>query len=296
MLKRVARRLGVAGGGDAEGGRGPGRRGRGGGGGGGGGKRGEGAGGPPGRRGAGGKRGPGREGAGGPVGSGFFSARPIFADTSTVAADLARLDFRFEHVIARNRAALEGKRVLDIASHDGRFTLAALEGAGAAHVTGIEARESLVANAEATMRQLGVADLRYRFLTGDVFETIHQIAPGSIDAVLLLGFLYHTARQYELAAAIARIGPETVILDSKVLPNAKRPVIQLEWEGTRSDAQIWDASRPKVLSSVPSAGALQMIFEEFGYDVERLEPVIEVPRAAWQYTKGVRVTMICRRR
>lgn len=223
--------------------------------------------------------------------NGFFSQYPRFSETSTVAANIARLNFRYEHVIAQNRHLLEGRRVLDIASHDGRFSFAALKGAGAKHVVGLEARGSLVKHSRETLAHYGMADSAFRFIEGDVFETIRQIEPGSIDTVLVLGFLYHTARQYELASAISRIGATAVIIDSNVIANEPRPIIQLKWEGTGSDAQIWDAERKEVLSSKPSASAIQMFFEEFGYKMKHLPVKVKLPPAATEYRTKARVTL-----
>ena len=226
---------------------------------------------------------------------GFFTRHERFRETSTVASDLDRLDFRYRHIVAANSDVLRGKRVLDIASHDGRFSFAALEGAGAAHVTGIEARESLVAKAGENMAHYGVAADRYRMICGDVFEKIREIPPGTIDTVMCLGFLYHTARQYEMFAAISALDATAVIVDSNVIPNAPRPVIVLRWEGTTSDSQIWDADRETVLSSTPSALALTYFLQEHGFEVESVEPQAPVPKSATQYVRGARVTLVGRR-
>lgn len=226
------------------------------------------------------------------TGPGFFDDYPRFGETSTVAANFQRLNFRYRHMIERNRHLLEGKRVLDIASHDGRFTFAALVGGNAAHVTGIEARESLVENAAGTIASYGVSPDRFRLLQGDVFERIDEIEAGTIDTAMILGFLYHTARQYELIAALARRGVKNVIIDSNVLPNETRPIIRLKWEGTEKDSQIWDKTRDQVLSSTPSPGALTMILNELGYETQVLIPEIEIPRSAAQYHTGGRVTIV----
>lgn len=222
---------------------------------------------------------------------GFFSKHDRFKDTSTVASGLERLDFRYRHVIKRNRALLKGKRVLDIASHDGRFMFAALKGGGASHVTGIEARQNMVDNAAGNIAHYGVAKDRYSLICGDVFEKIHEIEAGTIDTAMILGFLYHTARQYELFAAISKLGARNIIIDSRVLPNADRPVILLRMEDTQSDSQIWDETRRKALSSEPSALALQMIMEEFGYRVTHQPVTIKIPKSAQVYKKKSRVTM-----
>lgn len=226
----------------------------------------------------------------------FFDKYPRFEQTSTVASDIKRLNYRYAHVIERNRDILEGKRVLDVASHDARFTLAALAGAGAKHVTGIEARASLVAHAIENLKYYGIAEDRFDLITGDVFEKIGTIPAGSIDTAMVLGFLYHTARQYELISAISSLGVSSIIIDSNVVPKAERPIILLRWEGTQDDAQIWDADRKKVLSSTPSLLALSMLLEEFGYTPEILEPLQPIPKSALQYPRGQRVTLVGRKR
>jgi len=224
--------------------------------------------------------------------SGFFSQHDKFSETSSVASGLERLDFRYEHVIERNKHLLEGQRVLDIASHDGRFSFAALKGAGAQSVLGIEAREHLVDRAKKNFARYNAEAGSYEFVVGDIFEEIRKIPPGSIDTAMILGFLYHTARQYELFSMLSELGVKSIIVDSKVLPNVKKPYVLLEMEGTKADAQIWDASRSRALSSIPSAGALELYLTEFGYTVTHLEPRGDVPKTARVYKRKARVTMI----
>ena len=86
----------------------------------------------------------------------FFDKYSGLLKTSTTGVWRDRLVGRYEAIIERNRACFDGARVLDIASHDGRWSLAALD-AGAQHVTGIEIRESLVAKSHENMEAEGVA-------------------------------------------------------------------------------------------------------------------------------------------
>src|SRR4051812_33123679 len=58
-----------------------------------------------------------------------------------------RLNERCEAFFASNRDIFDGARVLDLASHDGRYSFAALK-TGAAHVTGVEVRQSLIDGAQ----------------------------------------------------------------------------------------------------------------------------------------------------
>jgi len=89
----------------------------------------------------------------------------------TVTQQLNRMNERYEALFASNRDILEGARVLDLASHDGRYSFAALK-AGAAHVTGVEVRESLIDKAQETFAFYGQDPGTYRFVCGDVFEVL----------------------------------------------------------------------------------------------------------------------------
>jgi len=66
-----------------------------------------------------------------------------FLRTSKTAAHSNRLNWRCEILLTRNKERIEGQRVLDLASHDGRFSYACLK-LGATHVTGVEVRHHLV--------------------------------------------------------------------------------------------------------------------------------------------------------
>lgn len=223
---------------------------------------------------------------------GFFDSFPRFEETSTVSSDLSRLNFRAHMIISRNRHLIEGKTVLDLACHDARFAMAALVEGGAARVVGIEARADVSAAARENLAHHGIDQDRASILTGDIFSEIRLLERGTFDTVLCLGFLYHTARQYELASSISELGVKAVIIDSAVIPNTQEPIVHLKWEGTEKDRAAWDDSRSKVLSAIPSAAALACYFEEFGYSVTTLEPDVPIPHKARVYAYGQRVTMV----
>ena len=127
---------------------------------------------------------------------GFFDRHPRFFSTSETSAHPWRLNLRHEAIFTEHRKAIEGSSVLDIASHDGRWSLAALE-AGASSVLGIEARADLVQVAEENLRESGADETRFRFVAGDVFDVLGR-GDTQVDVVLCLGFLYHTLRYNEL--------------------------------------------------------------------------------------------------
>src|SRR6478609_5933848 len=142
----------------------------------------------------------------------FFEQYPRFYETSETTATRGRLNLRYEAIFAENRDLFEGARVLDIASHDGRWSLAALA-TGAQSVIGIEARPELVQNAVETLDHYGYGPDRAQFIAGDIFSTF-LAQDFEVDVVLCLGFLYHTMRYNELMHGIRKTGARHVIIDT----------------------------------------------------------------------------------
>lgn len=204
------------------------------------------------------------------VGEGFFDRFPAFYDTSETSSFPWRLNLRHEAVIAQNADLFSGARVLDLASHDGRWSMAALE-AGASSVLGIEARPELVVNAESTLRRYGVDESRFRFVAGDLFEVLAREQP-QVDVVLCLGFLYHTLRHNELLTRIRRTGAHHVVLDTEI-HRGEQPVVwldaeQVERQGNAvADEFSWGDT---VLTGRPTLPALELLARAQGFSVERL--------------------------
>jgi 2-polyprenyl-3-methyl-5-hydroxy-6-metoxy-1,4-benzoquinol methylase len=138
-----------------------------------------------------------------------------FLTTSKTASHPNRLNWRCELLLTRNREAIENKRILDLASHDGRFSYACLA-LGASHVTGVEARPHLVESARSNLSALGCGPQSFRFVLSDVFDYLPTVQPAEFDTILCFGFLYHTVRQVEFIREIKRMRPRWLILDTDV--------------------------------------------------------------------------------
>jgi hypothetical protein len=146
-----------------------------------------------------------------------FEGTP-FLKTSHTGAYRDRLNWRAEILLSRNREVIESKRVLDLASHDGRFSYACLKLA-ASRVVGIEGRPHLVRNAESNLRSLGYTEAEFEFREGDIFDRLAAIERGAFDTILCLGFFYHTVRQIELMREFQRLRPAHLIVDTGVVPD-----------------------------------------------------------------------------
>jgi 16S rRNA G966 N2-methylase RsmD len=225
---------------------------------------------------------------------GFFDDYPDFYETSQTTPFRNRLNRRYDAIIAANQAQIHGQRLLDIASHDGRWSFAALK-SGAAHVLGIEGRPELVENANANMRRYGIEPHRYRFVVGDIHEHIAKLEPNSIDTVLCLGFFYHTPHHCYLLSQIKRLNPHWLILDT-VVTLKKQRVIAISTENSESErnAIATVPNRRKALVGWPSRPAVEFMLDAMGFAFTSFDwPHANI--ASWQhiedYHNGKRITL-----
>jgi precorrin-6B methylase 2 len=222
---------------------------------------------------------------------GFFDQYPRFFETSVTTATANRLNERHRAIIEANRDAIAGARVLDIASHDGRWTFAAMR-AGAKSVIGIEARKHLIEASNENLKEFGGA---HRFLLGDAYDLLDRIEPGSIDTVMCLGFFYHVTDHMLLLSKIERLKARNLIIDTAVSADV-RPVVlfQHEEHELESDATKTSDAQKIVLAGIPSKAALDMMLSSFGWK-PRYYDWHKAGIASWQqiedYQEGTRVTL-----
>jgi ubiquinone/menaquinone biosynthesis C-methylase UbiE len=229
----------------------------------------------------------------------FFDRYPGFYKTSRTSAMRGRLNLRYEAMIAQNRGVLEGRRVLDIASHDGRWSFAALQ-SGAAEVIGIEARDELVTSARETFAHYGIEQERYRFIAGDVFEVLER-EKFEVDTVLCLGFMYHTLRYNELMKHFRNLNPKHLIIDT-VVEKSTLPVIQVRTEGAeREGYAVLDrySYGTSVMCGSPSPAALERMLRAYDFEIVQLSNWAALRRdnpgiSVGGYGHGKRITMLCR--
>lgn len=231
----------------------------------------------------------------------FFDTHRRFYSTSETASGRARLNLRHEALIAENRDILDGATVLDIASHDGRWSAAALAG-GAKSVVGIEARPDLVAHANANLEHYGYQPDQYRFVVGDVHEVLNA-EDFDVDVVLCLGFLYHTLRYNDLFHGIRRTGARHLVIDTQA-PAMMGPHPTIRVFGEPSGKQSAAAADSltfgdSVLTGRPNLAAIQLMLDCYGYQVERHSAWEAILRdnpeldGCGDYARKSRITLRC---
>lgn len=219
----------------------------------------------------------------------FFDRYPRFYQTGMVGAAPNRLNSRHRALIEANLDCIQGSSILDLASHDGRWSFAALK-AGARHLLGIEAQAHLTETARETFRAYEIAPDAFCFATDDIYNRLPNIPVSSIDTVFCFGFLYHTMHHQMLLSMISRLRPKFLILDSCVSASADA-IIEVKTEKTPA------ATAPMPTMSVvgyPSRRALEMMLENCGFRaryVDWREMHIRDWSGIEDYRDGVRVTL-----
>jgi ubiquinone/menaquinone biosynthesis C-methylase UbiE len=244
-----------------------------------------------------------RSGPGTRVASNFFQDYRRFYSTGTAGVKAKRrLNLRYEAILEENKDLFQGARVLDIASHDGRFSLAALA-SGAESVIGIEARPNLVDHAVANLKHYGQDPDRFRFIVGDVHEVLNT-EDLEVDVVLCLGFLYHTLRFTELLRGIRGTGADHLILDTQARPMLDpEPFVRvqrerIEYQGN-ANPDAYSVGE-YVLTGRPNLAAIKVMLGCYGYEVERFSDWPRLiadnpPAKCGDYAVGRRVTLRCRK-
>lgn len=200
----------------------------------------------------------------------FFDQYPEFFKTSKTANSPNRLNQRNRVLIENNLNIIKDKKILDIASHDGRWSFSALKH-GAKFVLGIEGREELVENANKTMLKYDIPKEKYQFTAGDIHKEIKKLDPGSFDTIFCFGFFYHTINHFQLLSEIKRLNPKNLIMDTSVVKSSQ-PVIKVANENSsREGAAIRTEidNHEQVVIGVPSVPAITLMLESLGYKVQQ---------------------------
>jgi 2-polyprenyl-3-methyl-5-hydroxy-6-metoxy-1,4-benzoquinol methylase len=190
-------------------------------------------------------------------------------------AELGYNERRRNRLEARYRAFLQpvadrflGKKVLDLASHDGRWSFASLHN-GAEHVTGIEYRQRLI---DKSWQSIVRADMRARLelIQGDIFENAQRLAAAGrrFDIILCLGIFYHIMDHHLLMKLMTDLAPQLIIMDTSLI-DRDEPVIGLKVErGKSSRSAVLDFQGQKeTVTGIVSRGGMKMLASSFGYRI-----------------------------
>ncbi len=198
----------------------------------------------------------------------------------------------FDPVVQLFGGSLEGKRVLDLASNAGFWSLASVH-AGCNYVLGVEGRQMHVDQANFVFEVEEVEEDRYDFLVGDIFETdLRQF--GNFDIVLCLGLMYHVTKHVNLLEKISEVNDDLLVIDT-TLSKASGSVLKIVRQNVENPLSALDYN----LAMRPTRQAMRDLVEMFGYLVATLEPDFrdENGKPNWvggrDYKGGSRRAFVC---
>ena len=232
----------------------------------------------------------------------FFDDYPEYIDEEKgLNSYQNRLNKRYNALIEYNKKIIQGKRILDIASHDGRWTFAALK-AGANHVIGIEIVSSAVQLAIKNMKMHPEFQGKYEFIVANIDEEIMKFKEEKFDTIFCFGYLYHTLNQMQLIKEFKRLNPEHIIFDTHV-STSEKPVIELKKMQLKNpNAPIGKINvklNNQILEGWPSKSALELMLEQIGYDYEYYD-WFDQGINNWErlddYKRRIRVTLVAKRK
>jgi SAM-dependent methyltransferase len=228
---------------------------------------------------------------------GFFDRYPDFYETSGIGATSNRLNHRYKALIESNKTLINRQRILDLASHDGRWSFAALKN-GAKNVIGIEGRPHLVNHSITNMNKNGIPENKFKFILGDVFKEITNIKRNTIDTVFCFGFLYHTIHHMDLLMKIKELNPKHLIIDS-LITKSPHPIIKVVMENTRGEGAAIgnDFNNQQTVIGHPSRSSLEVMLKSIGFSFSYQDwDTMNIKNWAQlqDYKNGLRVTLICK--
>ncbi len=221
----------------------------------------------------------------------FFNHFPQFVETSETdphggGRELARMNARYRALVHEHREILKDAYVLDLASHDGRFSFAALK-TGAKKVVGIEIEPGLADKAVENMRRYDVDPDSYEFVVGDIFDGIEHVE--RVDVVFCLGILYHINEHVRLLTKIAEAQPRWLLIDTNITQR-EDAVIELRNAVT---------GRPPPpggqFEGYPSKAALDVMLSSLGWSTEYFDwsaSGLATTDVMTDYRRGGRVTAL----
>ncbi|MBL8201651.1 MAG: methyltransferase domain-containing protein [Chromatiales bacterium] len=183
----------------------------------------------------------------------------------------ARLNARHRVILEPLRGEIEGRTVLDLASHDGRWSFAALM-LGARHVVGIECRQELIDFRSPAFSAMDQS--RYQFIRGDVFDVLPELVRERqrFDVILNLGLFYHVMDHYLMLKLMRELSPTMIVLDT-VLIDSEDAFIKLEMEPTESILNAIENKygQPENIVGLASKGGLNLMARSLGMNCSPID-------------------------
>ncbi len=203
---------------------------------------------------------------------GFFDFLSTVDKSKYGPGIINRMNLRRQFIIEPFIDSIRGARVLDLASHDGRWCYA-FAGAGAREVVGIEGRQALVAQFAAYPDTPFKARVRLR--VGEIFAATEELNARSerFNVVAVLGIYYHIMDHFRLLRLIKRLAPKLIVIDSLFITDPRSVILVRLEDTTTLDLNAIEQFEGQRMAAigVPSQTALENLATALEYSVQWLD-------------------------
>jgi 2-polyprenyl-3-methyl-5-hydroxy-6-metoxy-1,4-benzoquinol methylase len=225
----------------------------------------------------------------------FFKKNDIFFNTSKVAAGPARLNYRANFIL--KKCNLKNKRILELGSHNGRFTYVCLK-LGCKSIVGVEYSKKYTEAANANLKSFPQFSGKYQNVTSDLTAFLKTVQEGEYDIILGMGIFYHILDQFEILKEIKRIKPKLLIVDTSVVKLTKEeqealvkpccsPKFKATWFCCHVDAKgTWKIR--------PSQQMMEIWLKKAGFKFKNLHNEKLKGKIPFDYADGTRLAYYCR--
>jgi len=191
-----------------------------------------------------------------------------------------RLESRYKMIVEPFLDEISGKSVLDLACHDGRWSLL-FAVSGARRVVGVEGRPDVLEKFKDFPGAEHTDKIELR--CNDIFAELEsEVANGAdYDVVAILGVFYHIVDHFKLLNLVRSLNPKLIIIDSQfahdaTLKQTSRPIIVLSMETTQHDLCPIPGpdGREAVAIGIPSFSAMELMARSIDHSIEWVDPNI----------------------
>lgn len=210
-----------------------------------------------------------------------------------------RLDALTRHVFPELLKAcggsLKGKRVIDVASNAGGFSVEAAK-YGAEYVLGIDVADRYLAQANFIKQALGLNQIEFKKMP---VEDCNEQAIGTFDIAFCFGILYHLENPVYAMKKLASVTQEIMVVDANVIQTPfsrnsmwKMNVPRVLESDDKSTTALWRTE--KRCQFKPNINAVIVLLKFLGFsNVEIIKP--RQKNLEFRYYRGKRVTFLARR-
>jgi hypothetical protein len=149
----------------------------------------------------------------------IFQEDSIFRKADTrgsrwaIPYNLECLNARVENLLGNHLDSIKGKRVLDMASHIGTFSYAALQ-MGAEFIQGVDTEKRTVEKCMELFNTQKLDGEKYKFEVRDAFDLLENAPENSWDTIFCFGMLYYTTEPLRLLKLMRKAARDCILLDT----------------------------------------------------------------------------------